>query len=168
MHQRRRDVSFLNRRMNILGTTAANAINEVRVVVTRGFTVWPGLGLIRQPRLVGVVAVNGKIALRTIKQVTDGVGLGILWTKGLLFVSRLLVGICGNTSGGYGAGAVGAGADFRFVVGDPVAGFEFHHLAFPLRRVETEGGIQRIGGFLVVVEHKVSSHRGGRYREANA
>src|SRR5580704_8304720 len=154
--------------MNILGTAAANAINEVRIVVARGFTVWPGFGLFRQPRFVGVVAVDGKIALRTIKQVADGVGLCILWTKGLLFVSRLFVGIGGKAGGGNRAGAVSAAADFRFVVGDPVADFEFDHLALALRRVETEGGIQRIGSFLVVVEHKVSTHRGGRYREANA
>src|SRR5580700_1077601 len=141
MHQRRRDVSFLNRRMNILGLPAANAINEVRIVVTRGFAMWPGFGLIREPRFVGVVAVDGKIALRTIKQVADGVGLGVLRTKGLLFVSRLFVGIGGDAGRGNGAGAVSAAADFRFVVGDPVADFEFHHLTLAWRRVETQGGM---------------------------
>src|ERR1700741_272754 len=33
VHQRRRDVGFLNRRMNILGAAAANALDEVCVVV---------------------------------------------------------------------------------------------------------------------------------------
>ncbi len=37
VHESRRDVGFLDRRMNILGTTAADAINEVRVVVARSF-----------------------------------------------------------------------------------------------------------------------------------
>ena len=47
MHEGRRDVGFLNRRMNILGTTAADAINEVRVVVARTLAVWSGFDLIR-------------------------------------------------------------------------------------------------------------------------
>src|SRR5260370_25469951 len=47
VHASRRDVGFLNRRMNILGTTAADAINEVRVVVSGAFAGWPGFDLIR-------------------------------------------------------------------------------------------------------------------------
>src|SRR6266436_3037708 len=63
MHERRRNVSLFNRRMNILGAAAANAIDEVRIVITGGFAVRSGLHLIRYPRFVGVVAVDGQIAV---------------------------------------------------------------------------------------------------------
>ena len=63
VHECGRDVGFLNRRMNVLGATAAHAINEVRVVVSRAFTGRPGFDLIRYPRFVGVVSVDGEVAV---------------------------------------------------------------------------------------------------------
>ena len=63
MHERRGDVGFLDRRMNILGATAANAIDEVRVVVTGSFAGGAGFDFIGEPRFVGVVAVDGEIAV---------------------------------------------------------------------------------------------------------
>src|ERR1700686_3167114 len=62
MHQCGRDVGFLNRRMNILGTPAANAFDEGCVMVTRTLAVWPGFGLIRQPGLVCIVSIDAEIA----------------------------------------------------------------------------------------------------------
>jgi len=61
-HQCGRDVGFLNRGMNILGTAAANAIDEVCVMVTGTLAVWPGFGLIRQPRLICIVTIDAEIA----------------------------------------------------------------------------------------------------------
>src|SRR5258706_10670125 len=49
MHQRRRNVCFLDRRMNILSTAAANAINKVRIVVAGSLAGWPPDDLIRHP-----------------------------------------------------------------------------------------------------------------------
>src|SRR5258707_174266 len=63
MHERRRDVRFLNRRMNILGAAAPDALNEVRIVVSRALTGWPRFGLIRYPRLVCIISIDGQIAV---------------------------------------------------------------------------------------------------------
>src|SRR2546428_3075313 len=166
MHQRRRDVGFLNRRMNVLGTTAANAINEVRIVVTRTFTVWPWFGLIRKPSPVCVVSIDGEIADRSVESVANGVGLCVFWPQGLCAL-RLFVWSGAESRGGYSTGPVRTGAYLRLVIGDPVADFEFHHFALAVRTIEIEGCIQDIGRLLIVLEHKVSAHGGHTYREAN-
>src|SRR5438477_362957 len=63
---------------------------------------------------------------------------------------------------------VRAGAYLRLVVGDPVADFEFHHLALAACPLETEAGVQSIGRLLIVIEHEVPTHgRDGR-GETNA
>ena len=74
-----------------------------------------------------------------------------------------------SPAGGNGAGAIRAGADFGFVIGDPGADFDFHHfaLAVALRRVEIEDGVQQVGSLLVVVEHEVSAHGGDRDGESD-
>jgi len=72
MNQCGRDVGFLNRRMNILGTTAANAVDEVCVMVTRTLAVWPGFGLICQPGLVCIVSIDAEIGPK------DGLSAGFL------------------------------------------------------------------------------------------
>src|SRR6266436_1415867 len=166
MHQRRRDVGFLNRRMNVLGTTAANAINEVRVVVTRAHTVWPWFGLIRKPSLVRVVSIDGEVAARSVESVANGVGLCVFWPQGLCAL-RLFVWSGAESRGGHSTGPVSTGAYLRLVIGDPVADFEFHHFALAVRIIEIEGCIQDIGCLLIVLEHKVSAHGGHTYREAN-
>src|SRR6476646_1686600 len=107
--------------MNVLGATAANAIDEVRVVVTGSFAVWAGFELIGEPGFVGVVAVDGEKAFRAIEEVADSVGLGIFWTQGLLRDTRFFVSAGGESRGGNGAGSVSARTDLRFVIGDPVA-----------------------------------------------
>src|SRR6266581_1781155 len=120
MHQRRRDVGFFNRRMNVLSTTAANAINEVRVVVTRTLTVWPWFGLIRKPSLVCVVSIDGEIAVRSVESVANGVGLCVFWPQGLCGL-RLFVWSGAESRGGHSTGPVSIGAYLRLVIGDPVA-----------------------------------------------
>src|SRR6266516_4896497 len=167
MHQRRRDVGFLNRRMNVLGTTAANAVNEVRIVVTRTFTVWPWFGLIRKPSLVCVVSIDGEIAVRSVESVANGVGLCVFWPQGL-YACWLFVWSGAESCGGHSTGPVSTGAYLRLVIGDPVADFEFHHFALAARIIEIEGCIQDIGCLLIVLEHKVSAHGGHTYREANS
>src|SRR3989442_11790777 len=166
MNQRRRDVGFLNGRMNVLGTTAANAINEVRVVVTRTLTVWPGFGLISKPSLVCVVSIDGEIAVRSVESVANSVGLCVFWPQGLCAL-RLFVWSGAESRGGHSTGPVGTGAYLRLVIGDPVADFEFHHFALAVRIIEIEGCIQDIGCLLIVLEHKVSAHGGKTYREPN-
>src|SRR6266446_41396 len=162
MYQRGRDVGFLNRRMNVLGTTAANALDEVCVMVARTLAVRPGFGTIVQPRLVSIVSIDGEIALCPIEDVANGVGLCIFWPQGLL-ARGLFVCIGGESRGGHTTGTVSAGAYLGLMVGDPVADFEFHHLALAPRNLETEAGIQSIGCLLVVIEHEVSTHgRHGR------
>ena len=46
MHQGGRDVSLLDRRVDVLSSPAANAINEVGVVVSRAAAGGAGFGLI--------------------------------------------------------------------------------------------------------------------------
>src|SRR5260370_25488797 len=166
MNQRRRDVGFLNRRMNVLGTTVANAINEVRVVVTRTLTVWPWFGLIRQPSLVCVVSIDGEIAVRSVESVANSVGLCVFWPQGLCAL-RLFVWSGAESRGGHSTGPVSTGAYLRLVIGDPVAAFEFHHFALAVRIIEIESCIQDIRCLLIVLEHKVSAHGGHTYREAH-
>ena len=48
-----------------------------------------------------------------------------------------------------------AGAEAPFVIGNPVAGFKVEHFAF-IRILE--GATQRIGGFLIIIKHVMSSH----------
>src|SRR5207245_10657248 len=119
MNQRRRDVGFLNRLMTVLGTTAANAINEVRIVVTRTFTVRPWFGLIRKPSLVCVVSIDGEIAVRSVESVANGVGLCVFWPQGLCAL-RLFVWSGAESRGGHSTGPVSTGAYLCLVLRDPV------------------------------------------------
>ena len=107
MHQRRGDVSFLNRRMNIFRTPTANAINEVCEMVACRFTGGSRHSLLREPGLVCIVPVNADIAVRAVKEITDGIGLRILRAKRLLVTG--LLSIAGSQTGGwYGRPSVGA------------------------------------------------------------
>ena len=45
--------------MNIFGAAAADALDEIGVVVAGSFAVWAGFDLIGDPGFVGVVAVDG-------------------------------------------------------------------------------------------------------------
>src|ERR1700719_2073621 len=89
MHQRGRDVGFLDRRMDVLGATAADAIDEVGVVVAGASAVRAGFDLIGDPRFVGVVAVDGQVAVGAVEDVADGVSLGVLRPEGLLLAGGL-------------------------------------------------------------------------------
>src|SRR5208282_6908343 len=116
MDQRCGDVGFEDGRMNVLGAAAADALDEVGVVVAGGFAVGAGFDLICDPGFVGVVAVDGEIAVRAVENVADSVGLGVFGTEGGLRGCRLFggVGVGGEACGGNGAGAVSAGANLGF------------------------------------------------------
>ena len=60
--ERAGNVGFLDGGMNVLGAAAANAIDEIGVVVAGGFAVGAGFELIGEPGFVGVVAVDGENA----------------------------------------------------------------------------------------------------------
>src|SRR5689334_9902154 len=121
-------MSFLNRRMNVLCATAANALAEVGVMIAGTLAVRPGFDTGVQPRLVGIVSIDGEIALGSVEDVADGVGLCILRPQRLLLACRLLC-IGRESRGGHPASAVSASSYLRLMVGDPVANFELHHPA---------------------------------------
>src|ERR1700675_1908878 len=110
-------MGFLDRRMNVLGATAADAIDEVGVVVAGASAVRAGFDLIGDPRFVGVVAVDGQVTVGAVENVADGVSLGVLRPEGLLLAGGLFVGRGRESRGRHAAGSVRAGADFRFVIG---------------------------------------------------
>src|SRR5215467_5517880 len=78
MHKRYGDVALLYRRMNVFGLPAANAVNEVCVMIARSFSGRPRFTLVCNPSLVRIVSIGGEITVRAIKNVPDGVGLGVL------------------------------------------------------------------------------------------
>ena len=55
------DVCFLNRRVNVLGAAAADAVDEVREMVPASFSRRSRLSLVGQPRLVRIVSIDGEI-----------------------------------------------------------------------------------------------------------
>src|SRR5260370_33375060 len=73
----------------------------------------------------------------------------------------------GKSCGRHSAGYIGARADLRFVIGDPVADFELQHLAPPIGGIETERGIQGVRRLLIVLKHEMSACGGDRRREPN-
>ena len=73
-----------------------------------------------------------------------------------------------SPAGRDGAGSVRAGADFSFVIGDPVADFELHHFALAVCIVEIIDGVQNVGSLLVVLEHEMAAHGGDGDGKADA
>src|SRR5690242_419575 len=110
--------------MNILRAAAANALDEVGVMIAGTFAVRPGFGTVVQPRFVSIVSIDGEIAFGSVKDVADGVGLCILRPQGLLLACSLLAGIGGESRGGHATGTISASSNLRLVVGNPVANFE--------------------------------------------
>src|SRR5450631_377315 len=177
VHQRGGDVGFFDGGVDVLGAAAADAVDEIGVVVAGGFAVGAGLDFVGEPGLVGVVAIYGEVTVGAVEEVADRVGLGVFGAEGRLNVGRLF--FCGLFGGGgaqacrrHAAASVSAGADFGFVVGDPVADFELHHFAFAVLCFDDEGGVQGVRSFLVVFEHEVAADggdcRGKPYAQAGA
>src|SRR5205809_1054144 len=82
-------MTFLDRRGNVFLLAAAHYIDEVREVrILADRKAWSRLLLLAQPSLVGVVVRNGQVALRSIVEVADRVGIGTALTFG-----------CGRLSG---------------------------------------------------------------------
>src|SRR5580658_1145066 len=130
--------------MYVFGAAAADAIDEVGVVITGSFAVRAGLDFVGQPGFVGIVAVYGEVAVGAVEDVANRVGLGVFRAEGLLlargfFFGGLFAGVGGESRGGHAAAAIRAGADFGFVIGDPVADFQLHHFAFAIGAFENEG-----------------------------
>src|SRR5262249_1442405 len=92
----------------------------------------PGFLTAAQPGLVivRVFITGGQVSFRAIKDVADGV------------VSPEQAPL----------------TDLRFAVGDPVADFEFPHLAFATGQIKLEGTGKRVRCLLVVVEHEVTTN----------
>src|SRR6202035_147608 len=63
VHECRGDMSFLDGRVNVLSATAADAIDEIGVVVGGAFASGAGFDLIGDPSFVGVVSIDGEIAV---------------------------------------------------------------------------------------------------------
>src|SRR5438270_6370432 len=140
MHQRGRNVSLFDRRVNVLGTTAANAIDEVREMVASRLARGSGFSLIGEPGLVGIVPIDPKVSIGPVKNVADGVGLRVLRSQRLPLAGLLVV--SGRQSGSrYSCASVGAGSDLGLVVSNPMTNFDLHHLALPVGVLEIESGI---------------------------
>src|SRR5438046_10671755 len=136
-------MGFFNRRMNVLGTATANALDEVRVMVTGSFALRPRLVLIRQPCLVRVVSVDSEIAVRTVEQIADGVGFGVLWSQGPWLVGWLLGWSCRQARSRHPTGPISACANLRFMIGDQMANLQFHHLEFVAGCLQKEYSVKR-------------------------
>src|SRR5215475_6359757 len=57
--------------MDVLGLPAANAVNEVREMISGGTCRRSGLHMLGQPGLVRVITVDTQIAFRSIEEVAD-------------------------------------------------------------------------------------------------
>ena len=137
-------------------------------MVTGSFALRPRLVLIRQPCLVRVVSVDSEIAVRTVEQIADGVGFGVLWSQGLWLVGWLLGWSCRQSRSRHPTGPISACANLRFMIGDPMANFQFHHLALAAGSLKTECRVKRIGCLLVIIKHKMPTHGGDRNGESDA
>src|ERR1700689_4848701 len=100
--------------MNIFGAAAADAFDEVGVVVAGGFAVWARFDLVGDPGFVGVVAVDGEIAVGAVENVAHGVRFGVFGTERGLRGCWFFGGACVRSESRWwnGAGAVCAGANF--------------------------------------------------------
>src|SRR6516164_5804275 len=114
--------------MEIFGAPAANAIDEVCPVVAGCFAGRSRLDLIREPGLVGIVAIDCQVTVRSVEDIADGVGFRIFRSQNL-FILRFL----GQARWWNATGAIGVGADLGLVIGDPMPYFELHHLPSALR-----------------------------------
>src|SRR5262249_8218879 len=70
------------------------------------------------------------------------------------------------------AGTIGPSTDFGFVVGEPMADFDLHHLRFAVGGFEHVGGVERVWRFLIIIVHEVRADggelRGGLDAKAGA
>src|SRR5262245_13891907 len=130
--------------MNVLGLPAPNAVNEVREMISGGAGRRSGFDMLRQPRLVRVIAVDTQIAFRSIEEVADRICFCIDRSDGPdagerigSFLRRYSRRSGGREScSGYSAAFVGSGTDLGFVIRDPRPNFQLHHLSFAIRAVE--------------------------------
>ena len=84
VHQRSGDVRFFDWGVDVLGAAAANAVDEIGVVVAGRFAVRAGFDFVGEPRFVRVVTIDGQIAVRSVKKIADGIGLGVFWTRAIV------------------------------------------------------------------------------------
>src|SRR5215831_19365966 len=113
--------------MDVLGLPAANAVNEVREMISGGGGRWSRFDVFGQPRLVRVIAVDAQIAFRSIEEVADRICFCIDRPDGPDAGERIrsFLRRCRRRSGGgescsrYSAAFVGSGTDLGFVIGDP-------------------------------------------------
>src|SRR5215467_7229109 len=126
--------------MDVLDLPAANAINEVREMISGGACRRSGLHMLGQPRLVRVIAVDTQIAFRSIEEVANRICFCIDRADGPDAGERIgsFLRRSGRRSGGrescrgYYAAFVGSGTDLGFVIRDPWPNFQLHHLSFAI------------------------------------
>ena len=66
-------MTFSDRRTEVFLLTAADAVDEVGPEVPSAFPMRAGFLLGSDPRLVGIVAADGKVAVRSVEDVADRV-----------------------------------------------------------------------------------------------
>src|SRR5436190_4057979 len=140
VNQRARDVSLLDRALQLLLLSAANARDEIREVIVVRMTPWTRRPVAAEPALVaeGIFVAGGEVTLRSVINRADAV----------VAIQQ-------------------APADTGFVVRDPMANFDLHQLPAAVRLVEFEDAGQRVGRFLIVIEHEMSTGCGDACRKGH-
>src|SRR5206468_10264003 len=159
--------------MDVLGLAAADTFDEIREMVAGSRGRRAGLDMLRQPRLVRVIAVNAQIPVRSIEEVTDSIRLCINGPdrpNARQWIGSFLGRWSGSAESGgrHTTALVKPTPDLRLMIRDPGPNFQFHHLALAVRTIEIKCGVQHIGSLLVVVKKKMASHRGDSCRKANS
>src|SRR2546427_12806660 len=155
--------------MDVLGLPAADTFDEIREMVAGSRSRRAGLDMLRQPRLVRVIAVNAQIAVRSIEEVADSIRLCINRPdrpNAGQWIGSSLGGWSAESGGRHTTALVNPTPDLRLMIRDPGPNFEFHHLAFAVRTIKVIGSVQHIGSFLIVVEEEMAAHRGDHGRKA--
>src|SRR5947209_13858843 len=117
MDQRARDVSFLDRGVQLLPLSAAHAFDEIGEMIVPRMAAGTGSAVAADPTLIaeGVFVARGEVPVRSVKDGADGV-VTIQWTA----------------------------ADAGFIVRDPMPNFELHHLATAIGLIEFEDAVERV------------------------
>src|SRR5262249_43432841 len=159
--------------MDVLGLPAANAVNEVREMISGGAGRRSGFDVLGQPRFVRVITVDTQIAIRSIEEVADRICFCIDRPDGPDASERIGSFLrrrrcrSGESRSWYSAAFIGSRTDLRFVIGNPWPNFQLHHFSFSIWAVEIIRGVQHIGSFLIVVKDKMPAHGRDHRRKAN-
>src|SRR5439155_13874564 len=111
MDQCARDVSFLDRRVQLLPFSSAHALDEISEMIVPRAPARTGLPVAPHPALIaeGVFVARGEVSVRSIEDGADRI-----------------------------VAIQHATPDAGFIVRDPMPNFELHHLASAVRLIEFE------------------------------